>query len=156
MSALTMMCLFNKCEEYIDYIITNITAFYNVLKSHFFFSVLSLRVFPSRWSIVNRGWVHHIGAVAPWRKLKGQSSTSTYKLEERLPLSLYRGSRRIYPCFSRSCNARFTVEREQLSSAAMVLIPGQHLRSLSDLSRRYIYTVFARMGKLLSEYIVEK
>ena len=48
------------------------------------------------------------------------------------------------------------VEREQLSSAAMVLIPGQHLRSLSDRSRRYIYTVFARTGKLLSEYIVEK
>lgn len=89
-------------------------------------------------------------------KLRGQSSTSTYKLEERLPLSLYRGSRRIYPCFSRSCSARLTVEREQLSSAAMVFIPGQHLRSLSDRSRRYIYTVLARMGRLLSEYIVEK
>lgn len=105
---------------------------------------------------MNRGWVQRIGAVAPWWKLEGQSSTSTYKLEERLPLSLYRGSRRIYPCFSKSCSARLTVEREQLSSAAIVLIPGQHLRSLSDLSRKYMYIVFARTGRLLSEYIVEK
>ena len=33
-----------------------------------FFSVLILRVFPSRRFTVNRGWVQYIGAVAPWRK----------------------------------------------------------------------------------------
>lgn len=35
-----------------------------------FLSVLSLRVFPSRWSIVNLDWVQHVSAVAPWRKLE--------------------------------------------------------------------------------------
>lgn len=105
---------------------------------------------------MNRGWVQYIGAVAPWRKI------------QRSIIDKYIQIRRTAAASSVSRQPSYIsvllqiMQRSLYRGAGAVELggnsvdPRQHLRSLSDLSRKYIYTVFALMGKLLSEYIVEK
>ena len=64
-----------------------------------------------------------------------------------------------YPAFSRSASARLTVERDSFISDAIVLIPGQHLPSASERSRRYRDIAeldAATLNRLIKEIVVHE
>lgn len=64
------------------------------------------------------------------------SYMTRYKLDDALPFSRQRLDFSTNPAFNKSFNARFTVERDKLTPAAMVLIPGQQVPSLLAWSLR--------------------
>lgn len=51
-------------------------------------------------------------------------------MEVKLPFSLQRLDFSTNPAFTKSSSARFTVERDRLTPAAMVLIPGRQVSCL--------------------------
>lgn len=108
-----------------------------------------VRILPSGWFTLNHPSVQQTGAAIPWWE-SCVCHFMRYRLLVKLPLSRQRCVFSMYPCFSKSAMARLTVERESPRSDAIVFIPGQHFPFEAAMFLRYMYTVLARCGRLLS------